>query len=36
MIRAKAAQGKMTHLIAEGTSKAQQAIVLTFCTTTSS
>ena len=32
MTRAKAAQGKMTQLTAERTSKAQQAIVLTVVT----
>jgi len=34
MIRAKAAQGKMTQLTAEGTPKAQQATVLIVVTST--
>ena len=34
MIRAKAAQGKMMHITAEGTSKAQQVIVLIIITIT--
>jgi hypothetical protein len=36
MIRAKAAQGKMTQLTAEGTPTAQQAIVLIVVISTSS